>query len=452
MNFNKWVLHFNLIFILLLILLSLVYPKIVPARLATLRSPSIFSDVERDSSAKGGLTKEQQQNLAGRKNGKVIIRDYLSDTALINASGDAIPLQGLMEKFSALKKDKTKKIRIGYFGDSFIEGDLITKDLREQLQNMFGGSGVGFVPVTSITAGFRTSITHGFSGGWNDINFKSDERKTVNLFLSGHAFFSEGTNTVNYRAVQHPLLDSFGHMEVLYGMPKNQNSQLQLNINGIPKIFKPAGLFNTSDILLSNSKAAEISTAGSDVPLYGFSFESEGGIVLDNFSFRGITGVEINNISDDMLAEIDKKRPYDLIVLQYGPNLLFRAEPVDFSWYRKMMEPVLKKLKKAFPQTDFLVISTADKAFNYGGEWKTQRGVEPLVDIQYEMAHGQGMDFYNLYHSMGGNGGMIKWVNEKPALANRDYTHVNGRGAKKIADYLFTAIINEYHAYDKPVH
>ncbi len=452
MNFNKWVLRFNLIFILLLILLSLLYPKIVPARFAALRSPSIFSDVERDSSAKSGLTKEQQQNLADRKKGKIVIRDYLSDTAFINASGNAVPLQGFLEKLSALKKDKTKKIRIAYFGDSFIEGDLITKDLREQLQNAFGGRGVGFVPVTSITAGFRTSITHGFSTGWNDINFKSDERKTVNLFLSGHAFFSDGTNNVNYRAVQHPLLDSFSHMEVLYGMPKNQTSLLQLNINGTPKTFKPAALFNSTDVLLNNSKAASISTAGTDVPLYGFSFEGEGGVVLDNFSFRGITGVEINNISDDMLAAISKNRPYDLVVLQYGPNLLFRAELVDFSWYRKMMEPVLKKLKKAFPQTDFLLISTADKGFNYGGEWKTQKGVEPLVDIQYEMAHGQGMDFYNLYHSMGGNGEMLKWVNDKPALANRDYTHVNWRGAKKIADYLFTAIINEYHAYDKSAH
>ena len=113
------------------------------------------------------------------------------------------------------------------------------------------------------------------------------------------------------------------------------------------------------------------------------------------------------------------------------------------------MLPVLKKLKESFPNTDFLLVSTADKGWNYGGEWQTQKGVEPLVDVQYDMAQTQGMDFFNLYHAMGGNGQMTDWVNQKPSLANRDYTHVNGRGAKKIADYLYSAIINEYDAYRK---
>ena len=162
--------------------------------------------------------------------------------------------------------------------------------------------------------------------------------------------------------------------------------------------------------------------------------------------------MELANFNEAFLKEIDQKHPYDLVVLQYGPNLLFKGELTDFSWYQKKMEPILKKLKADFPQTDFLLVSTADKGYRYGGEWQTQKGVEPLIDAQYDMASASQMDFFNLYHAMGGNGQMINWVNAKPSLANKDYTHVNSRGATAIAELIYTAIINEYNAYSKTHH
>ena len=42
-----------------------------------------------------------------------------------------------------------RPVRIAYFGDSFIEADIFTADLRERFQSEFGGCGVGYVPITS---------------------------------------------------------------------------------------------------------------------------------------------------------------------------------------------------------------------------------------------------------------------------------------------------------------
>ena len=99
-----------------------------------------------------------------------------------------------------------------------IEGDLITQDVRRLLQETFGGSGVGFVPVTSIVAGFRQTITHSFAN-WDDVNYKSDNKATHNLFISGHSYFSSGNGVVTYRAVNQPRLDAFHQMSVLFGSP-----------------------------------------------------------------------------------------------------------------------------------------------------------------------------------------------------------------------------------------
>ena len=45
-----------------------------------------------------------------------------------------------------------RPVRIAVLGDSYIEGDIITADLRNLLQDRYGGCGVGFVPMASETA------------------------------------------------------------------------------------------------------------------------------------------------------------------------------------------------------------------------------------------------------------------------------------------------------------
>ena len=69
--------------------------------------------------------------------------------------------------------------------------------------------------------------------------------------------------------------------------------------------------------------------------------------------------------------------------------------------------------------------------------------------MQYTLANDAGFDFFNLYNAMGGEGTMIKWVNENPSFANKDYTHANFRGAKKLADIIFNALIKEFGDYQK---
>ena len=102
---------------------------------------------------------------------QVAIRDADS-TNIYDFGTDGV--SSLSHFFQALNnaKKRKQKVRIAYFGDSMIEGDLISQDLRTSMQDVFGGNGVGFVPVTSIVAGFRKSITHSF-GNWTTFNLLS---------------------------------------------------------------------------------------------------------------------------------------------------------------------------------------------------------------------------------------------------------------------------------------
>jgi hypothetical protein len=456
MNQKKNVLLFNILFLVLLLTATFLFewkPDLLGANFCII---DILGDIKKDTlqtkdSATAKINKPKQDSIIVAGNKTIVIRDYNSYAGLINSSGQEFPLDSFLEKLHELKKHTRKKVRIAYFGDSFIEGDLITQDLRKQLQDYFGGEGVGFVPVTSIVAGFRQTVTHEFSDNWNDVSFKSDDKADANLFISGHSFFSDANSWVNYHTVERPHLNFFNNVSVLYGMPAEAKPTTAiLTVNGQKQTITATQQLNEADVVFDSIKNVRISVSSKDFPMYGAAFESNDGIYIDNFSFRGITGVEFNYFTPEFLAQIQKTRPYDLLIFQYGPNLLFRPNLTDFSWYCKKMQPILKKIKDAFPQTSILLVSTADKDFDYdGGAWRTEDGVEPLVDGQYGMAKTTNIDFFNLYHAMGGENSLVNWVEGDTTYANKDYTHVNSRGGKRIANYLYSAIMNDYNDFEK---
>lgn len=370
--------------------------------------------------------------------GKEMI-DYRTTDAIISYEGDTI-LKHFVESLQLLKKNKKGKVRIGYFGDSMIEGDLITQDFRSLLQDYFGGAGVGFVPITSIVAGFRQTIIHSFSENWNDRQFiNSTKARRAELFLSGHAFYSSGSS-VYYKPVNFNHLTSLQNCILIYG---GQDSTASFTVNGSEAHFAKSNLIN-SQLIAENPENLRLGFPPLSKPVYGVSFESSNGVIVDNFSFRGISGMELQDFSAGMLRQIDSIRHYDLLIIQYGPNLLFKSELTDFNWYEKPMTEAVKKLKSAMPNTSILIVGTADKSVRYGGVYKTQKGVEPLLEVQHRIAQNSGVAFWNLYRAMGGSGSMIRWVNNKPPLANVDYTHFTHKGATEIAHLLYEKLIQIY--------
>lgn len=363
-----------------------------------------------------------------------LITDFNADT-LISA------LPGLMQKLDELKREKKGKVRIAYFGDSMIEGDLLTQTFRQLLQAMFGGNGVGFVPITSQVSQFRQTVAANYSDSWEEENFK--EKKSKWLYLSGH-LFRTSNGWVQLR--DQTIHDSAAVVEksLICGRVPGTVS---LVVNDRPMKIQPENMLNR--IVIGKGQSAGIKVLLSDerLPVYGITFESESGVFVDNFSFRGITGIEFAAIDSSFLNAIAQNNPYDLIVFQYGVNLLFRPKDKNFNWYAQMILPVIKKFRHSFAGTDFLLVSTADRAFRYDGEYRSAIGIDSLIKVQAELAYATQSSFYNQFATMGGTNSIVDWANMKPSLANQDHIHPNHRGAEILGNYLYQAILDDYEKY-----
>jgi lysophospholipase L1-like esterase len=159
--------------------------------------------------------------------------------------------------------------------------------------------------------------------------------------------------------------------------------------------------------------------------------------------------VELNKVDAKLLQDIAESQYYDLIVFQYGVNMLFRPKDKNYDYYQQIMQPVLEKYKSNLPNTEFLIISCADRAFRYNNEWKTAIGIDSLVKLQANLAFKNNMAFYNLYQSIGGNGTIVKWANSTPKWANKDYIHPNHLGAEAIGKWIAEAFLKDYKLFEK---
>jgi lysophospholipase L1-like esterase len=361
-----------------------------------------------------------------------------------SADATAYALPNVMAKLYALKSGKKTKLRIAYLGDSMIEGDLLTQTFRKLMQQQFGGNGVGFVPVASQVSKFRATASDDFSNSWTDEHFKNAGAAVkANLFLSGHVYTS---NNAWVRINDNTIQDSAALIEksMLCGHCA-ANTTVQYNKQ--PITVSAPDKFNRITLSTDHSRDASVSVSSDQLPVYGISFESESGVFVDNFSFRGISGIELAAIDTSFLQSVAQNNPYDLIIFQYGVNVLFRPNDKKFSWYEKALSPVINKFKNCFPKTDIIVVSTADRAFRYNGVYQSATGIDSLIKIQASVAFDNGVCFYNQFASMGGKNSIVDWAAKTPSLANKDYVHPNHRGAEVLAGYFYEAIMKDYNKY-----
>jgi len=444
MNSNRRVLKFTLGSITVYLLVSLI-ATITGFKWAPLHKINLVADiftspakekVPGDSTAIippiADKTKHNNFSLYTRPN---FITNFNADTTHPS-------MESFLRKLNALKTGKKRKIRIGYFGDSMIEADLLTQTLRKLLQKEFGGSGVGFVPITSQVSQWRETASDFYSDGWQDENFKTGS--TGSLFFSGHLFRSNGDWV---EMADKTITDSTALIEksLLCGY---LNQPVSISVNNTPLPVKATRSFNR--IVLSKDQKRKIKVAVADerLPVYGISFESESGVIVDNFSFRGISGIELNKIDTSFLNAVNNDGTYyDLLVFQYGVNVLYHPNDVNFGWYKTLFLPVVQKIKKHFPNADILVISTADRAFSYDGEYQSAKGIDSLIKVQAGIAYQSGCNFYNLFATMGGKNSIVQWADAKPSLAKKDYVHPNDRGADVLGARFFDAIMKEYKKY-----
>ncbi len=351
--------------------------------------------------------------------------------------------------FQAIRKN-VGPVRIAFYGDSFIEGDIVSGSLRDTLQLLFGGRGVGFVPLATEVPQYRLSIQHTFEN-WETYSLVSKQKTTAPLGISGYAFIPRANNEVAYKPARKQRPFQFDRIQLFCKSSGVSTLTYQVNdtLTRIKELL-PSDHLQVVTLEEKNTKSIRLHFPDPDSIIgYGASFEDDTGIYIDNFAMRGNSGMALSSLSEDLLKEFDEHQHYTLILLQYGLNIVTEKDSLDYLWYESKMVKTVSHLKTIFPEAGIVLIGISDRAGNIDGKIQTIPAITRMRDTQRKIAKRSQIAFWDLFEAMGGANSIIDYVSAQPPLAAKDFTHLTFRGGDKIARKLADALLFERTRYEK---
>ena len=373
-------------------------------------------------------------------NSKGVTTDTLTPLELSSRLMDYSEGQSALRRLrAALREGRSRSVRIAFVGDSFIEGDILVAPFRQALQQRYGGKGVGYVPLTSPVARFRQSIQQRFEGAWRQtLASKSNSRTLFTLsetFATATASASTSYKLTNAdRVTLHYVSDTIP-VAITYGINggERQHVELPASHGALAEYTFPHGAV----------KQFELATGGGDgTRFYGVCFDGMTGISVDNYSLRGSSGTKLTAVSSALTAQLSRFRPYDLIILSYGLNVLSPKDNNDsYEWYYDAMAKSIEHIQQLYPHATILLMSLSDRATLHEGEIHPLNGVARVLRIQHRLAQRYGLLFWNTHEAMASLGGIKGFVDK--GWAAKDYTHISMAGGTQLAKLLTADLIGD---------
>ena len=341
---------------------------------------------------------------------------------------------------AALREGHSRAVRIAFVGDSFIEGDILVDPFRKALQQTYGGGGVGYVPITSPVARFRQSIQQRFEGAWQETSANKSKSRT--LFTLAETFATAtATASTSYK------LKSAADRVTLHYVSDTIPVAISYSINGgdQQRVELPASYGALTEYTFPHGaiKQLELATEGSDgTRFYGVCFDGATGVAVDNYSLRGSSGAKLNAVSSALTAQLSRFRPYDLIILSYGLNVVSAQDNDDsYDWYYAAMAKSIEHIQQLYPNATILLMSLSDRATLREGEIHPLNGVARVLRLQHRLAQRYGLLFWNTHEAMASLGGIKGFVDK--GWAAKDYTHISMAGGRQLAKLLTADLIGD---------
>lgn len=377
----------------------------------------------------------------------------------------------LYSLFEALDNAKHQKrpLHILHYGDSQIEGDRMTGYIRHKLQSRFGGKGAGWLPSVPLVWSRAFGIEH--SENWHKAHLYGLRDSTIHhkrfgpMAIMGRfcpypsdslvndTLVHEAWITYKRKRKSFPATQSFRDFRMFYGY------------NTLPVTFK---LYEEDSLMLTdtlapgkqmnifhhrfehNVKKITLKFSGYDSPdVYGVALDGTNGVEVSNIAMRGNSGTTFTRIPRSQLTTAYKQFDIKLLLLQYGGNVMpFAVSEKGIKSYAHRFEKNIKYLKKLIPGVHIIVIGPSDMSKKEGTEWITYPFLPTVRDALKQAAFNGGALYWDTYEAMGGEGSMKEWVTAEKPLAIKDYTHFTPRGARKVGQWFYNALIKDYHEYE----
>lgn len=321
--------------------------------------------------------------------------------------------------FSADIIRKSGTYKILHFGDSHIQADMITGEIRKTLQAETTAGGSGLIFPMSLCgsfgpAGVKSRISGTFS--WSTF-LKNPEKRPIGI--CGYEITLQRGSVLNmdFNESFHGICAK--NFSVWIYSEEDSNHLDSLPRTSFRREKLSPGLYRyhfQSDSVIRSLPLKMRRTCS----FWGLEFHPEEGLVYQQSGLVGAQFLHLASSGSDFFTQLESLKP-DLLIFSYGSNEAY--ETIDSSRYRKKISAFLETLSRQLPRTGFLLTNAPDT--RSGG--RTPVSQVAVNSAIAETARDLKLPFFDWNRAMGGWGSLYKW--EKKQLFLSDLLHFSRKGA-----------------------
>jgi len=340
--------------------------------------------------------------------------------------------------FAALWKLEQGKtggvVTILHYGDSPTTADLITGEIREQLQARFGDAGRGYTLIAKPWAWYGHRGVEIDSRGWTIRTGVGLMRQGV-YGLGAAAFEGQPGAWSKFRLTESQ--QSSIDVEYLVG-PGGGTFEADA---GNEKIADQSTAADIQDVaflhaeLPMGTKVVTIRPTSGTVTLFGVDFRRGAtGLLYDSLGLNGATTSALARVLEPKIwkEELAHAGPA-LIVVNYGSNESSFDQFVH-TQYSSELRLAIRRIRQAAPGVPILIMSPMDRAERIGlDDIETMGTIPEIVAVQRQVAAETHCAFFDTFDAMGASGAMARWYAASPRLVSADLLHPTPQGASIVA-------------------
>ncbi len=377
--------------------------------------------------------------------------------------------ESLRAFFGRLDKSGESVVSIFHFGDSHIQADYFSGEIRKQMQQTFGNAGRGFVfPYQQVA-----------TNGPKDYSFKSRQHwevmkliKTKSAFycgLAGYTFLIDPTIEnrnldFSFRTDSDFMNNSVRTIQLFYetGGQQPEITAFDAQYAGYAKLLSRknnSGLTIDSFVFNSPAQQFEINLQGAGpetIFLDGMILSNgENGLIYHSVGVNGAKFTQFNQ-APKFMDELGILNP-GLVIVSLGTNE--SAGKYDSLEFIQTLDSLVQKIQylgatvllttppnNYLPHRGYKYISRKGKRRKVRYKaYEPNENIKLIKDNILSYCYSRHIAYWDLYEVMGGDYSMKEWV--KNGKAAKDYLHFTKGGYLLQGNLFYEAFINAYRQY-----
>jgi lysophospholipase L1-like esterase len=363
--------------------------------------------------------------------------EYIDSPENQNRIVNAESLQLFFEELAQIKSKENKVVSVVHIGDSHIQANYLTGKVRTLFQNNFGNAGRGVVFPYKIAGSYGPNdVQFSYDGDWEYCSIKKDFESNQ-IGLVGYSVSPLPNAELSIKVLEEggatfkkiTIFDDFGTL-----LPVIDSNSITWERNS-------NYTFIQSEKLLSQIKFRSTHSSNIHPDIHGIILKNDSsGILYHSTGVNGATASQYLRSSNFQthITDLDAT----LTIISFGTNDSY-TYPSRFcsSCVKEDFKQIIQRIKNQDSSMSILITTPSDHFFK---RRYSNKNIEKLCKVLYEIADEEDVALWDLYKIMGGKNSILEW--QKKSLARRDLIHFTKEGYEMQGKLLYEALMYHYES------